>query len=106
MFVKASSAAPSRRSVPLVHTLNTFRTRSSGQDPSYGLLPQGNAIAGHDRMSLERNKLIYRNFIEEVFNKGRLDLLEVFLDPSYVFHDAPAGIPSGINGVWQIVTMF
>ena len=57
-------------------------------------------------MSLERNKLIYRNFVEEVFNNGRLDLLETFLDPSYTNHDAPPGIPPGIEGVRQIVTMF
>jgi predicted ester cyclase len=57
-------------------------------------------------MSLERNKLIYRNFIEEVFNHGRLDLLEVFLDPSYFNHDAPPGTPVGIEGVSQIVTVF
>ena len=57
-------------------------------------------------MNLERNKLVYRNFIAEVFNNGRLDLLESFLDPSYINHDAPPGTPAGIEGVRQIVTMF
>src|SRR5262245_36713810 len=57
-------------------------------------------------MTHEGNKLAYRRFIKEVFNDGRLDLLETFLDSSYINHDAPPGTPAGIDGVRQIVTMF
>jgi len=72
----------------------------------YGVRLQGNAIALISDMNLEGNKLVYRNFIKEVFNEGRLDLLETFLDRSYINHDAPPGTPVGIDGVRQIVTMF
>jgi predicted ester cyclase len=57
-------------------------------------------------MGIEENKALYRRFIDEVFNHGRLDLLEEFLDPAYVNHDAPPNSPQGSEGVAQIVTMF
>lgn len=57
-------------------------------------------------MVTEQNKAIYRRFIQEVFNEGRVDLLHEVLSNSYVFHDAPPGTPSGPEGVKQIVTMF
>jgi steroid delta-isomerase-like uncharacterized protein len=57
-------------------------------------------------MSLEDNKALYRRFVDEVFNHGRLDLLEQFLDDGYVNHDAPPNSPPGRQGVWEIVTMF
>ena len=54
---------------------------------------------------LEQNKAIYRRFLQEVFNEGRLDKLEL-LSPSYVFHDAPPGTPKGPEAIKQVVTMF
>jgi steroid delta-isomerase-like uncharacterized protein len=57
-------------------------------------------------MDTEQNKAIYRRFIQEVFNEGRLDRLDDLLSPSYVFHDAPPGTPEGPEAIRQVVTMF
>ena len=57
-------------------------------------------------MNAEQNKAIYRNFIQRVFNEGRLDLLDEFLAPSYVIRDAPPGTPPGAEGVKSVVSMF
>jgi steroid delta-isomerase-like uncharacterized protein len=54
----------------------------------------------------EQNKAVYRRFIQEVFNAGRLDLLDELLSPSYVYRDAPPGTPPGADGIKQVVTMF
>ena len=57
-------------------------------------------------MNPSENKALYRRFIEEVFNQGRLDRADELLAPSYVFHDAPPGTPKGPDGVKQTVTLF
>lgn len=53
-------------------------------------------------MTTDQNKAVYRRFIQEVFNKGRLDILDEVLSPSYVFRDAPPGMaavgPSSLRG--------
>jgi steroid delta-isomerase-like uncharacterized protein len=54
----------------------------------------------------QNNKVVYRRFLEEVFNEGRLDKLGDLLSPSYVLHDAPPGTPKGSAAIKQIVTMF
>jgi predicted ester cyclase len=54
----------------------------------------------------EKNKAIYRSFIQQVFNEGRLDSLGDFLSPSYVYRDAPPGTPVGAEGIKQIVSLF
>ena len=47
-------------------------------------------------MTVEQNKALYRRFIQEAFNEGRLDRLDELLAPDYVFRDAPPGMaPSG-----------
>jgi len=33
--------------------------------------------------TLDRNKAIYRRYIQQVFNEGRVDLLDELLAPSY-----------------------
>jgi steroid delta-isomerase-like uncharacterized protein len=53
-------------------------------------------------MTTDQNKAVYRRFIQEVFNEGRLDALDALLSPSYVFHDAPPG-PQAIA---EVVRMF
>ena len=57
-------------------------------------------------VTTEKNKAIYREFLEEVFNKGRLDKLDEFLGPEYVFRDAPPGTPEGPEAIKQVVSMF
>ncbi len=47
-------------------------------------------------------KAVYRRFITEAF-MGDLDALDTVLDPEYVDHDAPAGLPPGPAGVKQLI---
>ena len=55
---------------------------------------------------IEKNKVIYRRFIQEIFNEGRLDKLTELVSPDYVLRAAPPGTPSGQEAIKQIVTMF
>jgi steroid delta-isomerase-like uncharacterized protein len=57
-------------------------------------------------MSTETNKALYRRFIEEGFNQGRLATLDEVLAPTYINHDAPPGSPPGRDGVKQIIMQF
>ncbi|MGH2588408.1 MAG: ester cyclase [Dehalococcoidia bacterium] len=57
-------------------------------------------------MSTEQNKALYRRFIEEGFNQGRLETLDEVLATGYVNHDAPPGTSSGADGVKQIIQTF
>src|SRR5689334_512853 len=57
-------------------------------------------------MSTEANKAVYRRFIEEGFNQGRLATLDEVLAPGYVNHSAPPGMPANAEGVKQIITLF
>jgi predicted ester cyclase len=54
----------------------------------------------------DQNKFIYRRYIEEIFNEGRLEKLNEFVPPDYVLHDAPHGMPSGPEVIKYIVAMF
>lgn len=56
--------------------------------------------------TLGANKAVYRRFIDEVFNAGRIEMLDEILAPEYVFHDAPEGGPTGAEAVKNSVTMF
>jgi steroid delta-isomerase-like uncharacterized protein len=57
-------------------------------------------------MVTDQNKAVYRRFIQEVFNEGRLDMLDEMLSQSYVYRDAPPGTPAGPEAIKQVVTMF
>src|SRR5450432_3910313 len=57
-------------------------------------------------MTTAQNKAVYRRFIQEAFNEGRLDALDSLLAPTYVLHDAPPGAPSGPHAVAAVVSMF
>ncbi len=57
-------------------------------------------------MQTEANKAVYRRFIEEGFNQGRLAALDEVLASTYVNHSAPPGVPFGAEGVKQIITLF
>lgn len=56
--------------------------------------------------TIEQNKALYRRFIDEVFNHGRIEKLGEFLAPNYVFRDAPPGAPNGPESVAGVVKMF
>lgn len=57
-------------------------------------------------MVTEQNKAVYRRFIQEVFNKGRLNKLDEFVAPSYAIREAPPGTPAGAEGIRFVVSMF
>lgn len=56
--------------------------------------------------NLEQNKALYRRFIDDVFNQGRLEKLHDYVSPTYVFRDAPPGSPTGPDGVAAAVKVF
>lgn len=55
---------------------------------------------------IEQNKAVYRRFVEEVINKGNVDVIEELYDPGYVDHSRPPGAPEGLDGVRAIPAMF
>jgi predicted ester cyclase len=57
-------------------------------------------------MSIATNKDIYRRFIQEVFNEGRLEHIADFTTSDYQVREAPPGSAPGAEAVKQIVTMF
>jgi|SRR5579884_1036589 steroid delta-isomerase-like uncharacterized protein len=57
-------------------------------------------------MSIEQNKSIARQFFEDAYNTGNVDLLEQLLAPTYVDEKAPPGTPSGPQGIAEVITMF
>jgi steroid delta-isomerase-like uncharacterized protein len=56
--------------------------------------------------NLDRNKAIYQQYIQQVFNQGQLEMLDQLLAPSYVYHEAPPEILPGAEGIKQVVSMF
>jgi steroid delta-isomerase-like uncharacterized protein len=61
-------------------------------------------MKNNHELVIEQNKAVYRRFIQEVFNEGRLDMLEQLLSPSYIYQDAPPGTPPNADGIRQVVT--
>lgn len=57
-------------------------------------------------MSTEENKAIYRRYIDDGFNQGKLATVDELLAPSYVDHNAAPGTPTNAEGVKQVITMF
>jgi len=56
--------------------------------------------------STEANKASVRRFYEEVFNKKNRAAIDEFIDPSCVDHALPPGLPAGIEGSKQFITMY
>lgn len=76
------------------------------REPKKKSLPKQRMIMSEKITTTDNNKAVYRRFIQEIFNEGRLDRTEEFLSPSYVYRDAPPGTSSGPEGIKQIVSMF
>jgi steroid delta-isomerase-like uncharacterized protein len=57
-------------------------------------------------IATESNKALYRSFIQEVFNLGKVEKAGHYLSPDYKILDTPPGAPSGRDGVVSIVRMF
>jgi steroid delta-isomerase-like uncharacterized protein len=54
----------------------------------------------------ERNKALYRRFIQEVFNEERVEALTSMLSKAYILQDAPDDGPSGADAVKQVVRQY
>ena len=69
------------------------------------LIPQPNG-AFVSATTVEQNKAIYRNFIQTIFNEGRVEKLADFVGPDYKLNDAPPDTPKGSAAIAQVVVMF
>ncbi len=56
-------------------------------------------------MSAEENKALLRRYIEEVWNQGKLDVIDEILAADYILH-FPAGDIRGPEGYKQFVIMY
>lgn len=56
-------------------------------------------------MSLEENKALFSRFIEEVWNKGNLEVADELFSPDHTSPSAP-NLPPGAEGVKILATMF
>jgi steroid delta-isomerase-like uncharacterized protein len=70
--------------------------RSVNRNPNRGEYP----------MSIEQNKELVRQMVEEIFNRGNLGLAGQFLAPDFVEREElPPGISSDREGVTQLTSM-
>jgi steroid delta-isomerase-like uncharacterized protein len=51
----------------------------------------------------ERNKAIVTRFNKEAIGEGRLAVFEELIDVAFINHTAPAGMPSGRDGVVRFI---
>lgn len=56
-------------------------------------------------MSIEENKALVRRWIEEVYNKKNVAVIDEVLAPNLIHHDLPPGMKSGIEGYKQLYSM-
>lgn len=57
-------------------------------------------------MTTEQNKATFRRFVEEVFNKGNVDMVDELVAPDFVENEElPPGFPPGREGVKQLTRM-
>jgi len=59
-------------------------------------------LAPASASDLEANKQLYRNFIEDMWNKRQPSAAECYLAPNFIGHNA--NLPSGLAGRIQFVT--
>jgi predicted ester cyclase len=57
-------------------------------------------------MSTEDNKALLRRFYDEVINKKNWAAIDEFIDPNFVNHALPPGVPAGIEGERQVFSMY
>ena len=58
-------------------------------------------------MSAEQNKAVFRRFVEEVFNRGNISLVDELCAPDFVEHEElPPGFPPGREAVKTFSTIF
>jgi len=57
-------------------------------------------------MSIENNKAIARQMLDEVFNRGDMRLADELLSPDYIEHEElPPGLAAGREGLKQTILM-
>ena len=57
-------------------------------------------------MSIEQNKVLVRQMMEEIFNRGNISQAGEFLAPDFIEREElPPGIPSYREGITQLTTM-
>ncbi len=56
-------------------------------------------------MSVEENKALIQQVVEEASNKGNLSVIDEILSPDYVNHSLPPGVPNDREGYKQMVKM-
>jgi steroid delta-isomerase-like uncharacterized protein len=57
-------------------------------------------------MSVEVEKALVRQFVDEVFNRGNMSVVDDLFAPDFVEHEElPAGIPNDREGVIQLAAM-
>jgi len=54
----------------------------------------------------EQNKTIARRIWEEIWNQGNLDVADEIFEPNYVSQGLADGLPPGIEGYKQFVSMY
>ena len=54
----------------------------------------------------EKNKILYRRFIQEIFNEGNFDKLDELVSSEYKLQNAPLELPTGRDAIKHIVSMF
>ncbi len=57
-------------------------------------------------MSTEQNKANYRLFVEEVWNKGNLAVIDEIASPDLIVHFLPPGTPPGGESMKQSIASF
>ena len=58
-------------------------------------------------MSTEQNKALFRRFMDEVFNRGNISLVDEVCAPDFVEREElPPGIPPGCEAIKQFSTVF
>ncbi len=57
-------------------------------------------------MSTEDNKALVRRFYDEVITKKNLAAIDEFIDPNFVNHALPPGMPAGIEGERQVFSRY
>lgn len=58
-------------------------------------------------MSTEDNRALVRRFVEEVFNRGNLDIVDQLVTPDYVHHDPTTQeFGSGIEGFKRLISFY
>lgn len=56
-------------------------------------------------MAEMENKILVRNYFEEVTNQGDLEAISKYIATDFVDHDAPSGLMMGIEGVRETMTL-